>query len=184
MVGEGIFPKTDGDILYASEVNRFARSPITFYIGSTTLVNFDVLNSGSLLIPAGSMSNPCTIYVDCLHVCLGSQDAPRIMLSGLSNNVTCLITSNAGAPVKTTMNFMAAVGSPGSGWGFMNGFFTTEGDSVPISTRAQYSQHTVANFDPSQPAVLFFQQSGGGPDQANGSAYYNNISVRIQRTAS
>lgn len=64
MANEGEFPKVDGDILYASEVNTFANSPNMYSQTFNTVVSgTDWQTLGSLVIPAGSLTYPTVAHI-------------------------------------------------------------------------------------------------------------------------
>ena len=64
---EGTFPKSDGDILFASESNKFFNAGTFYETGS----NFRIISGtgfttvGSALIGAGSLGNPAIIDISC-----------------------------------------------------------------------------------------------------------------------
>lgn len=82
MTAEGNFPKNDGDILYASEVNRFDKasnfySHSVYTVGSAT--QFQTL--GSLVIPPGSLTYPTMVKINASATCGTSQGIKNIKIS-------------------------------------------------------------------------------------------------------
>src|SRR3990167_7387334 len=109
---EGIFPKVGGVPIYFSEANRFAGYK-TFFIGSTASGGGGgaYVGVGSVLIGAGSVSNPCVLHFNAFA---SSQFATRIRIIGLSSNIAVTV-----GDVDFTTNYfikgLAFLGSPGSG---------------------------------------------------------------------
>lgn len=60
MTNEGVFPKIDGDVLYASEANRFAGAGRALFAGSFPSISATG-EMGSIVIGAGSLSNSAWI---------------------------------------------------------------------------------------------------------------------------
>lgn len=60
MAGEGEFPKADGDVLHASEVNEFNNAGL-YAVGSSITINSGTAYQpiGSVVIAPGSLTNPC-----------------------------------------------------------------------------------------------------------------------------
>lgn len=120
MVGEGAFPKADTDVLYASEVNRFALASTSLgYNTNATRVdsgaNFTTI--GSLYVGPGSLASFSQINF-----------RGMVWVSAGSNNTFCMVTfsgQHAGTgSIQITSRFgdsyiflgEAMLGSPGSGW--------------------------------------------------------------------
>ena len=120
---EGQFPKADGDILFASEANRFADSGFTVGTGSTQWGESGVLGAfadvGSYLIPAGKLTNPCSFRF-MYNMESSSSRTSRFMLtvSGESNNGS-VITRAAQATSELGEGYLL-VGSPLSGVMYMD----------------------------------------------------------------
>ena len=58
---EGIFPKAAGDPLYASEANWFGRGVFQWmYPAGSVTSGIAFADVGSIVIPAGSLTNPCS----------------------------------------------------------------------------------------------------------------------------
>ena len=156
MAGEGVFPKSAGDVAYASEANRFYNSPHTFFIGSTQSINsgtsFQV--NGSVLIEAGSMTNPMSFHIDFYHTGAGTANR-RFKISGLSTNATVEGTAQAGDPHLGTVNIV--VGSPANGtmW-----FWEARADNNNTDSTRDNAQPD--NLDTTQDLVIFFESQTNG----------------------
>ncbi|MCK5624946.1 hypothetical protein KAI04_03840 [Candidatus Pacearchaeota archaeon] len=93
MTNEGEFPKADGDILYASEANRFANTGLTITKNDFIAVGSAAINNGpvcgSIVIPAGSLANITTLNIQGTTD-LGNTGVGRIQLSGTNfgNTIT------------------------------------------------------------------------------------------------
>jgi len=104
---EGTFPKVDGDILYASEVNRFASAGRGFYIGSGVIGSATAYqNLGSVVIGPGSLSNPCLLVVDVMM----ATNAIKVQISGLAANNYVEISGATSTSI--FMSARATLGSP------------------------------------------------------------------------
>jgi len=86
MAGENAFPKDPGDILFASEVNRFPAA------SGLSITSFDLPIGGSFLIGTGSLTNPCSFRF------VGKSEGPAIAIqfSGTVAGDTGLMTTDAG----------------------------------------------------------------------------------------
>lgn len=86
MTNEGVFPKIDGDVLYASEANRFAGAGRFLGAGSFVEVNggtSTTVDVGSVIIGAGSLSRNSHIYLTYQVTRTGGTDTVlRIRMSG------------------------------------------------------------------------------------------------------
>ena len=137
MTAEKVFPKSDGDISYASEVNNFALS--SKYIGSA---NFTITGSatafvtiGSFLFGAGSLSNPVFLEIPYSEVFTGAGfGGIKITLSGLSS--TNVITANPGP---TYGYVRAMIGSPMYGWCSIDGAGTGASDGAQTIINHKYT---------------------------------------------
>lgn len=170
MATEGLFPKSGGDIAYASEANRFASSQRLLFIGSTGLVisGTGAQEAGSVVIAAGTLPNPCSLSGQ-LTGSFNDIANCRLLISGASNNVQVTWHQNTtrqygewsvilGSPLLSTLAFKEM----------------TLGTTVQ-STAIAYSTATAENIDPSEELVIIF-----GIDDMNanpGSATYNSISI-------
>lgn len=119
MTNEGVFPKPDGAILYGSEATRFASAGRFFLHGSTanfasgpnnSFGTFGV-NTGSILIPAGSLLSPFeTYYLDFTISTNGPTVTPYFVLSGCTaNNVFVAVAPGQYIRGTYRMNFVSGV---------------------------------------------------------------------------
>ena len=119
MTDEGTFPKIDGDTFFASEANRNHNNT---YIGSTIPSNqesgTDWVEVGSIVIPAGSFTNPA--FMRFSYIPNESRTGFRLEVSGESANVEHVFHQ----PTTSSTNFMGnssiLVGSPLNG--FINNY--------------------------------------------------------------
>lgn len=142
---EGSFPKSDGDIFFASEANRFARGGRYFFIGSLTQVGSQtaVNNMGSVVINTGSLSNPAHILIT-YHTSQGNTanvSDQRWTFSGNVNNTLNVGTSTALTNARGIV--FAVLGSPGSGFIQSITDFT---ETFTDSTNLRSSRVTLDNF--------------------------------------
>lgn len=107
---EGTFPKIDSDLLYASEANRLAYAPRFLVIGSGINVGSvtGFQNLGSILIGAGSVSNPCEIGIKA-RVYGGATGKMGFVFSGAQGNQSVYIGGNQ---AENTADLYAILGSP------------------------------------------------------------------------
>jgi len=106
---EGIFPKSDGNILFGTEVNRFASAGRYVEIGSTGAATSGTAAQeiGSIVINVGSLSNPAHIMMD-FKINKNAQDLLSIRISGISANQQIVCGSRTPANVG---RYSAVVGS-------------------------------------------------------------------------
>jgi len=165
MANEGEFPKTDGDILYASETNRFAGACRTLGIGAFAGPGSGTATQvvGSILVGAGSVSNPCELKVS-FYGNKAAQARWSVQLSGTGQS-TSINDPGAGSKVSgvTKGDYNSIVGSPFNGHSSI--FVTTVNNAdEPILRRTGYL--AVNNFDVSSDFVIFFnvrnQNAAGG----------------------
>ena len=94
MVAESVFPKVDGDILYASEANRFASSQKTVWATDFPLFlsGTDRTTIGSLFFAPGSLNNYVNIETNYYMVGRDGNDGSIfIMISGVGGNNEAVI---------------------------------------------------------------------------------------------
>lgn len=186
MTVEGVFPKVDGDVLYASEVNRFARAGRFITISGTpvALSGTGYQTLGSVLIGAGSLSNPCHINITYWfgRDSTGTDQifSPRIRISGLSSYSSGNILfsgTNAVSASEGTCDIM--LGSPGSGIIIHKGFGinTNANDLFDNAPSTRISKNNIDNFNTGSPVVIFFDAQNAGA----GSCTYRNISIQAFR---
>lgn len=160
MATEGQWVKSDGDIFFASDANRLYRGGTTLFLGSTatlgsTVTGFNI--AGSVLIPAGSLSNPA--WLDLNYCTVGNGATAMIVISGQSGNFR--VSGLANANKSTTMNVV--VGSPGSG------HFQAIEPPAAYGDPALAMFGQVSNFNPNAAFVVFFAIRGfGGADAQYG----------------
>ena len=112
MANEGQFPKIDGDILYASEVNDFRRANRFFVIGSGVNVESGTgfQSLGSILIGAGSVSNPCQIIATAFFIHdINQVNQVTWRISGAQGNQSVTLGSTF---LQSTQTLNAILGSP------------------------------------------------------------------------
>ena len=112
---EGVFSKADGEILYASEVNRFARGGgvIGTITPSANLASGTAYTDiGSIVIGAGSLTNPCFIqFTSFLNRGFDGSGAMQVQLSGGTANNFTISSDFVKALVNTKFEFTAMIGS-------------------------------------------------------------------------
>lgn len=152
MAAQGQFPKSDGDVDYASEGNRFAYAGTTFFIGSTAaFASGPNVIAGSFLIPAGSLSNPAWFDITTMFGG-GNNLAPIIKFSGTSTMVTASGITPGGNLI---YHLRGALGSP------MNGGLIYEKVNIPTGT-PQVVGTSGNNFNTNAGTVIFFGIDYGG----------------------
>jgi len=151
MAGEGVFPKVGGDIAFASEANRFAAGVSRSITGSfayrTTATLDDV---GSIVWGAGSLTNPCRIYIaGAIHTVDAAQAGIlRLLISGTSSNASFTINNNQSLTGIIPFTAVFALGSPGSCYGMAT--FSSLGGDVA----AKMSNVGFGGYDASLATVL------------------------------
>ncbi len=158
MTDEGTFPKIDGDILYGSEVNKFNNAGEFLKIGSTLSVGSATIiqTAGSVLIPAGSLSNPCHLQINFLNNIGASAITQNIIgVSGTSGSITLSAGSNIGRDFRFGRANIF-IGSPMSGCGALQ----VQGGDIQFDVVNggifQVDGDLASNIDPSEPLVIFF----------------------------
>ena len=122
MALEGAFPKIGGDILYASEANRFAYGFVSN--GSLALSSgASLAEIGSVVINAGSLVSPCKFSWLLAHSGANGMNALGIEISGASSNGK-LFVSGANPNWNITMWGAGIVGSP------FHSFITTQASLI------------------------------------------------------
>jgi hypothetical protein len=119
MVGQNVFPKADGDILFGSEVSRFFTAGQFIAAGSFGILNSGTAtqNFGSIVIPAGSLSNPCDLFLNfhTITTTPGNSGIWFITVSGLSSNATINLGNASPTRAHPDGIINMRLGSPGSG---------------------------------------------------------------------
>lgn len=109
-MAEGSFPKSDGDIFFASEANRFGGAGRFVEMGSFAAIASGISpqDIGSIVINAGSLSNPAHLW-GTLKYTSNARDNITINISGVSKNAFF----TGGSQLENGfISFNAVVGSP------------------------------------------------------------------------
>jgi hypothetical protein len=110
---EGVFPKVGNDPIYYSEINQFASAGKFIAAGSFPVTSGTSYQSaGSVLIGAGSVSNPCLINVDWRVDTTEDSASARVNFSGLSTYFVIGSSTLTSDPYGTVR---AMLGSPFGG---------------------------------------------------------------------
>ena len=178
MTAEGDFPKAGGDIIYASEVNRFARAGELIVAGSNNFIgvpsgtNYQV--AGSFFIAPGSLPSTGLVEINCnTNVQGGESVYLNLTLSGTDFGLS-------------TGSF-ATVGD-GAGRGWMNNVkgylgLTTNGfQTMGISNQNKLVQRydRIGQTYPNSGLVLFFNLLNSAGDDAvieYASAHFKRLSI-------
>jgi hypothetical protein len=99
MANEGEYPKIDGDVLYASEINKVSKSIQFFAAGSTVSAgsSTEAINVGSVVIPGGTFLGGYSYFdmFSYVNVAPGAGSA-FIGVSGIAGNGSVGITIDTG----------------------------------------------------------------------------------------
>ena len=162
---EGVFPKVGGDPGYYSEANRFAGAGGFIYIGSTLNVGSQtaIQTAGSLLIRAGSLSNPCHISMYGNWNIQSEQKTKfTIQISGLTGNASWVMAGSDSNTVSlNNFIFNATLGSPLLGRGLMIGYQDTISSNSPGPIPVSASLN---NLHTGSPIVISFRFEAGAAD--------------------
>jgi hypothetical protein len=144
MAGEGVFPKSAGDIAYASEANRFAGAGKFIATGSFSVVSgTSYQTTGSILIGAGSVSNPCVINVDWRVNTTADSASAKVNFSGLSANFSIGSTTIRSDPYGTCR---AMLGSP----------FACSALGISYGNTIVMTNQSADNFNSGSPFIISF----------------------------
>ena len=157
MTAEGTFPKIAGDIAYASEANRFAGAGRYIAIGSTSNITSGtgIQNIGSVLIGAGSLSNPSILYLYGYHS-HNNLERIGVTISGVNSNSTLYMGSNTGTYLFDGKLIVGSPNMPGSNFSLIYcGTGTNE-----VNTTFVQSTGSIANIDPGSKICILFTVSG------------------------
>ena len=157
MVAEGVFPKADGDIIYTSEINRFASAGRFLSMGSTILSTSGTASQiiGSVLVGAGSLSTNSQILLN-MNITKGSQDVVTVMFSGISTNFS-LTAGSSSSVAHPNGQLTALLGSPlGCSAVLM---MHTNGNNFSLTSTEQisWSAGTATSFDAGSAFIVSFQ---------------------------
>jgi hypothetical protein len=161
MTAEGTFPKIAGDVIYASEVNKFA-SRLYATTGSTASFNSGtaIQTLGSFIIPGGTLTSPSLID---FRFRLTNIAKPVIRCSGASANNAYTGVSFFDKPVGRVQFY---TGSPWYGW-----IFSEVGQSNAGGESVDAHSETCIEFDnlnTGSPVVIIMQAT----ISASTAAYY------------
>jgi len=168
MANESEFPKVDGDILYASEANRFSGAGRGLGLGSFLKIESgtDFQVAGSVVLSAGSLSNPCEIQVKG-RLANNKRDSLSLRISGTSANRELVAGSGFSHIV---FDYYAVVGSPLLGIGVLRAHEQAM-YNLPESN-LKVSNNIINHLDCSSDVVLKFG--------ANASADFTVMSYSVQ----
>lgn len=152
MTAEGIFPKNDGDVLYASEVNRLAKAGEYISIGSFAVIgsNASQVDAGSIVIPSGTLTNSAGLYMT-FNTTKISADNLYIYVSGASVTGDMAIGANRTNPLYI---FQASIGNP------FAGFFTTHcytSSATQATDSINYATRDITNLSTDADIVIKFR---------------------------
>jgi hypothetical protein len=175
MAGEGEFPKAGGDVAYASEANRFASAGRYVELGSTGLVVGSATayqEAGSILIGAGSLTNPCSfVGMFVVNRFGGAHSSLRITVSGASAHGSILVNDQGNATNPVTATYQAIAGSP-----YFGRMLTSHTIGQPTDSTNQWvSCQELINLDTSQAVVIDLSIINNGE---SGFVYYDIQSFR------
>ncbi len=158
MTNEGVFPKTDGDILFPSETNRFASAGQFIATGSFVTIGSQTATQdfGSVVITAGSLSNPFTLYGTLYHTNAATRNNLRIMVSGVGVNRTIVHGSGT---ANRFINFNVLAGSP------FNGALQQELFGISVGGadgNRKHAANTLNDLDPGSDIVILFTGEEAG----------------------
>jgi len=159
MTAQDSFPKVPGDILYDTEVNRFAYAPRFILIGSGPNLGSttNVQTLGSILINTGSVSNPCQINIESRN---DKADTTVIYwtFSGAQGNQT--VSAGSGLTGVNTQSVSVILGSP-----FMNKLqVISMAGGLGDAAQGQQIQKNVtgsSHFNTGSPFVIFWNILNG-----------------------
>lgn len=141
VTAEGVFPKIGNDPLYASEITRFAG--LNFVIaGSKTITvgsSSEIQDLGSIVIPAGSLTNPCFItgfLTGSLSTStpISQETAYRIMISGTS--AYSVVSTGSKESDMVILTYKGIIGSPLIGGHVLDAFNTVSAAANATRTGA------------------------------------------------
>lgn len=148
MAAENEFPKSNGDILYASEVNNFHSAGGLLQAGSFATIgsNASTQSIGSVVIGPGSLTNPCQLNMF-LNITKNSNSTIFVEVSGTTN--TSLECGSNGANV--SMNVSTIIGSP-----MVGGLFGVIYGNGTNQTSVFYSKGNLSHLHPGSGVVVKF----------------------------
>ena len=167
MAGSGVFPKIDGDVLYAYDVNQIAKTPQTFTGSNTPWITSGTAlqNIGSIVFNSGTFGNPIKLNM-LLNVGNYNQNNLNITISGIGGSATISLGSAVGG---TSNNFNTSyiihsdmvLGSPLSGLMFADAYqFGKINNSVDNNTK--YASNNINNFNTGSSFIILFDANTGG----------------------
>lgn len=158
--------------MFASETGRFASAGRYLQIGSTATTSSGtaLADIGSIVIGAGSLTNPCHIFGH-FRGTWDARDNLRILVSGMNVNANVIAGSRVGTSVKMGQ-FECLIGNPLAGFGLMK-IIGDRGDNRELEVDlSRYSTETFSNIDSGSQITIIFQ--------ANASANFTIDSFSFQ----
>ena len=176
---QNVFPKIGGDPLYYTEANRFAGAGQFISMGSTGIIGSQTADAvaGSILINAGSLSNPAHLIIDALVTRAATPIGVLISISGLSSNGLI----NVGSNIDTTQIIVHCDITAGS---IFNGLMRAEARRSAttnvdyITDRSKYTAATTSSLHTGSPVVISF-----GFRENTGNSNFDSFSVQSFRGA-
>lgn len=159
MTQSGTFPKVDGDVLYAQDMNLLAQAPRYIKMGSFATVGSiagNYINLGSVLISGNSLTNPCELQINGYFDEKDIKDGVALRLSGLSNTMTFNIGSGMvsnGPPYFFESSIL--LGSPFKGCGVMKMWTPVLNQNISLEGNRADTKF-VANINTGSPLVILF----------------------------
>lgn len=160
-MAEGVYPKdtSANGILYPSEVNEFANSGRFVSTGSFGFVVSGTASQtvGSVVIPAGSLTNPCKLVVDFRSTLAGNVNNQvwSLVISGASSNGSVPFQQNGTSSLPVVGQISILAGSPLAGYLYSN--------SGEIGTTYSYRRGgLVPHLNTSQATVLLWKVVSAG----------------------
>lgn len=170
MTAEGVFPKVGGDIIYASEVNRFAGAGRFLSAGSFATIGSATASQdiGSIFIGTGSLTNPCSLFCD-IFVTHNGRDSLKMTISGTGGNGN--ITLGSTIDGTSFIHYDILIGSPSTSFIIgkeIKDTLTNISPSVAGNIVYSTNQLTTGNVDPTQNTVVLFSAIASANFTING----------------
>ena len=171
MTAEGVFPKIGGDVIYASEVNRFAGAGRFCGIGSFVIeASGAAYQLGSVVIGAGNLTNPCGLTIDWYPEY--QTRAIKLEVSGASGNGAITHTH----PTDSNLQAMVCSAQLGSPYiGYLHGFSTFSHDKAELyNYTTNFGGISIAQLDTTKDVCIKFYMI----TKSANSGFYNVQSYR------
>ncbi|MCH7519765.1 MAG: hypothetical protein IH964_12170 [Candidatus Dadabacteria bacterium] len=173
-MAEGDFPKSTGNVLFASEVNRLAGAGRAFgwTSGLDNLTSgTDFQDLGSVVISAGSLSNPALIIADLfVNTFQGVSRKIKWIISGASSNTSIQSTTPFGGNLYSQIR--AFTGSP------VNGFFSVTSDTLEFGDNNNVQAQGFNNLNTGSEVVVLIQIQTSGAAAGVGSVGMGALTVQ------